>query len=88
MRFETRNASQILRRLAPSRRLAMAFLALLTLFASFGHAAPDISTPKKSGVAFAKALLAGDMETLHQVALGTEADFGIIKASTEMLRAP
>lgn len=48
---------------------------------------PDRSTPKKTGLSFAKALSAGDMETVHKVATGSDAEFALCKAMAETLQA-
>jgi len=48
---------------------------------------PDRSTPKKTAVSFGKALSAGDMETVHQIATGTDAEFALCKAMAETIQA-
>ena len=46
--------------------------------------APDLSTPKKAGLAFAKAVTAGDMDTVKAVAIGTESEFALVKLMSDM----
>jgi general secretion pathway protein G len=48
---------------------------------------PDASTPKKAGTIFVTAAQAGDSDTLHQVAKGTDAEFDMAKKIGQMLLA-
>jgi hypothetical protein len=41
--------------------------------------APDTSTPKKAAMAFAKAVDDDDMEAVHSLAIGNDAEFAVIK---------
>ena len=47
----------------------------------------DLTTPKKAALAFAKALVAGDMETVKQTATGNPKEFSIVKSLGDMLQA-
>jgi hypothetical protein len=46
---------------------------------------PDLSTPKKAGVAFAKAVTAGDMAAVKELATGTDAEFALVKSMSDMV---
>jgi hypothetical protein len=48
---------------------------------------PDTSTPKKTAVVFGKAIIAGDMDTAHKVATGSDAEFALCKGLGEMVQA-
>jgi hypothetical protein len=59
---------------------AVAYLAVVAAFSMLARAeGPDTSTPKKAGVAFAKALMAGDQAAVKALATGSEADFALVK---------
>jgi len=85
MNLETRASHQCGRRRVPS--LLVGFVvcaAAMTLLTSCG---PDTSTPKTAAVAFAKAVMAGDMDTVHKTAIGTDAQFAAVKSLSDMLAA-
>jgi hypothetical protein len=46
--------------------------------------APDLSTPKKAGLAFAKAVTAGDMATAKSISIGTDAEFAIVQGMSDL----
>ena len=48
---------------------------------------PDASTPKKAALVFAKAAEAGDMDTVHQVATGTDAEFALVRDYGQEMQA-
>lgn len=45
---------------------------------------PDQSTPKNAGIAFAKAVTAGDMATVKLLAIGTDAEFAIVQSMSDL----
>lgn len=46
--------------------------------------APDTSTPKKAGVAFAKAVQTGDLTTAKTLATGTDSEWSAVKALSDL----
>ncbi|HET6246181.1 MAG TPA: type II secretion system protein GspG [Tepidisphaeraceae bacterium] len=64
-----------------------ALAGLLPLFASACEHAPSATTPKQAAAIFAKAAKAGDMDTLHKVAFGTDAEFDLAKGFGEQAQA-
>lgn len=48
--------------------------------------APDTSTPKKAAVAFANALTAGDMDAVHKLATGNDAQFALVKSLSDVIQ--
>lgn len=60
----------------------MMILALVSLTARAD--APDRSTPMKAAVAFAKAIMAGDMEAVKSLSTGTEAEYAMAKTVSDM----
>jgi hypothetical protein len=68
-----------------ARSGAAVCVAMVMTFVSVVRAdEPDASTPKKAAVAFAKAVVAGDMATAKTLATGTEAEFAIVKSMSDM----
>jgi hypothetical protein len=52
-----------------------------------GASAPDLSSPKKAGLAFAKAADAGDLSGMKQSAIGTDDQFAVAKGMSDMMGA-
>jgi hypothetical protein len=50
-------------------------------------AAPDASSPKKAAIAFARAVVASDLERARSLAVGTDAEFDVFKSMSELLQA-
>lgn len=78
-----------LRQFKSVRLIALAlFLAAVTGLASSSRAeGPDLSTPKKAGAAFARALMAGDMDAVKLTATGSDSEFAIVKSMGDMALA-
>ena len=57
----------------------VATVALFCVIAPAAMAEPDLLTPKKSGVAFAKAVQTGDMATAKSISTGTDAEYAMIQ---------
>lgn len=60
----------------------MMVLALVSLTARAEE--PDLSTPSKAAVAFAKAVMAGDMAAVKSLSTGTEAEYAMAKTVSDM----
>src|SRR3954464_12993834 len=50
-------------------------------------AGPDLSTPKKAAVAFAKAVEQGDMEGAKAASIGTDEDYALVKVMSDFFRS-
>jgi hypothetical protein len=45
----------------------------------------DLSTPKKAGVSFAKAVTAGDMAAVKSMSTGSDADYALVKMISDLM---
>jgi hypothetical protein len=72
-----------------SRRFtATALIALLALSSHMAQAAaPDLSTPKKAAVEFARDLETGDMTAARAVAIGTADEFKLVEIISNLVRS-
>lgn len=74
------------RRVAP-RMIALTICLAASAFLGGCKPSDELSTPKKAGVAFAKAVQAGDMDAAHKAGIGSDADFAIVKSLSDLLLA-
>ena len=67
------------------RTLSVCAVAAFAFVATRASAAPDISTPKKAGVAFAKAVEAGDQEGIKATSTGSDEDYKNVQRWTDAI---
>ena len=60
---------------------------LMAAMTPVARADADVSTPKKAGVAFAKAVEAGDQTAVKALATGTDAEFTLVKSISDLSMA-
>ena len=65
----------------------VAVVAVAALLAPITRAETDTSTPKKAGIAFAKAVVAGDQAAVKALSTGTDAEFALVKSISELASA-
>jgi hypothetical protein len=73
-----------LRMLAPS---AWIFGCAAALFLASCKPSTEFSTPTQAGLAFARAVMTGDMNSIHQAAVGSDADFAAIQSLSDLMVA-
>lgn len=84
MTLQTRGLNRSRRRLSCWLTTLIICAAAVTLLPSCG---PDTSTPKNTALTFAKAVMAGDMDTVHKTATGTDAQFAAVKTFSDVVAA-
>src|ERR1700679_2108760 len=65
---------------------ALSLVGMVTLPARAADA-PDLSTPKKAAVAYARAIESGDLTAVKTTAIGTENDFSYIESIIGLIGA-